>query len=352
MRIGIIGGGQLGMMIAEAAKKMNHNITSLDPLQNASITKFSDLHIAKDYDDEEALEYLYENCDVLTYEFENVNLNLLDSYNDKLPQGTFSLRMSRDRISEKNFARSLGIPIVQFKIIKDVEDIVIPSILKTTTGGYDGKGQSKITEKTQIDQLSLKDDKTYICEEIINFDYEVSVICSRDKEGTIAFFPIPINNHVNGILHTSTIHQPIEKIIRDKAYEYTTKIINALHYVGTMAVEYFVVGEDLIFNEFAPRPHNSGHYTINGCDVSQFDNHVLAITGQKVAFPKQEGYTTMLNVLGQNRDLLDNPCAKNNVEVYSYEKNSSIKNRKIGHININDSNIEEILMTLKSITKE
>lgn len=340
------------MMMAEEAKLLGHTILSLDPNPSCSITKFSDCHIAKDYNDEEALEYMNEACDVITYEFENVDLNILQNYVNKIPQKLKALEISRDRIKEKTYANNLGIKTPKYKAVQTVNDIFFPSIIKTTTGGYDGKGQYKIVEKSDIDQVDKIGTIQYICEELIEFDYEISVVATRDSSGIISFLPIPRNVHKNGILHTSIVDNSIEKEIQDKALDYTTKIINDLDYIGTLAVEYFVTGKDVIFNEFAPRPHNSGHYSMDGCNVSQFKNHILAITGENVIQSRLLHNTVMINVLGQNNNYYKSSMKIENSKNHDYFKNSDKVNRKIGHINISYKDNDELQTILNRIIKE
>jgi 5-(carboxyamino)imidazole ribonucleotide synthase len=352
MRIGIIGGGQLGMMMAESAKKMHHQVVSLDPNPNCSITHFSDMHIAKPYNDLEAIKYLSKNSDVITYEFENVDLLALESYKSKLPQGLEALRISRNRLLEKNFAVKLEIPTPIFKEVKSKNDIFLPSILKTITGGYDGKGQIKLDTDNDIDQIDISDEIIYICESYINFDYEISVIATRGVKGEIIHFPVPHNIHKNGILHCSDVDNSINKEVLKKAIFYTDKIISELNYVGTLAVEFFVKGSKVIFNEFAPRPHNSGHYTIDGCNISQFDTHITAVTGGRLSNPKLLSNTMMINVLGQNEAYLHLEVERDIIHIKDYLKHSNKKNRKIGHINILYKNPAQKKKIYYDITKE
>lgn len=346
MKIAIIGGGQLGMMMAEEAKKLGHIIYSLDPNPNCSITKFSDCHIAKEYNDEEVLQYMYENVDVITYEFENVDLNVLSNYLDKIPQKLDALRISRNRIVEKNYAKSLGIQTPAFTKVYEKEDIFFPSIVKTITGGYDGKGQYVVKSKHDVDRIDKKDTLEYICEEHIQFDYEISVVATRDRYGTTRCFPIPKNIHKNGILHISKIDEKIPSSIKYKAEQYATKIIEDLDYIGTLAVEFFVRGEEVLFNEFAPRPHNSGHYTMDGCNISQFASHILAITNEKLPEISLIEKTIMINVLGQYKHFYSNSKSMKNSFIHDYYKNSTRENRKIGHINVlynNDAHYNKII---------
>jgi len=352
MRIGIIGGGQLGMMMAEEAKKLGHFVMSLDPNKNCSITQFSDCHIAKDYNDSEALELLAESTDVITYEFENVDLDVLKLYKKKIPQKLKALEISRNRIVEKNYAKDLGIKTPKFELIYNIESIFYPSILKTTTGGYDGKGQYKIIQKSDIDQVSNIGSIEYICEELIEFDYEISVVATRDEYNKVISFPVPKNVHKNGILHTSLVDNSVPKEIEEKAINYTKLIINDLDYVGTLAVEYFVVGDAVLFNEFAPRPHNSGHYTMNGCNVSQFLTHIEVITGKRVTTPELLKPTLMLNVLGQSLHYYELSKDLEYSSIHDYYKNSDRVNRKVGHINYDISKNETVEEIYKNIIKE
>jgi 5-(carboxyamino)imidazole ribonucleotide synthase len=352
MIIGVIGGGQLGMMMAEEAKTLGHTIVSIDPNEHCSITQFSDKHYSSDYNNQFTLNKMNEECDVITYEFENVDLEVLNQYRKKIPQKLEALRISRHRITEKNFASSLGIETPKYVFVENEYDIFFPSIMKTVTGGYDGKGQYIIRNFEDIDQIQHFESNMYICEEKIDFDYEISVIATRDMFGHFALFPIPINKHKNGILHTSVVSNELGEVIRDKAYAYTELIMNELDYVGTLAVEFFVVGNNVLFNEFAPRPHNSGHYTMDGCNVSQFKNHILAITGEHLEEPQLLNNTLMINVLGQNKSFYDNASMISSCVNHDYFKYSETHNRKIGHINCTYDTVEEFTQIMNRIIKE
>ena len=352
MKIGIIGGGQLGMMMAEQAKLLGHTIMSLDPSPSCSITLFSDCHISKPYNDKEALEFMYNSCDVLTYEFENVDLEVLREYLDKLPQGIEALRISRNRLLEKQFARELRIEVPSFKAVETVEDIFSPSIVKTVSGGYDGKGQYKVTTKHDMKKAITISEDLLICEEYIPFDYEISVIATRSKNGECVFFPIPVNIHKNGILHLSIVDESVPKNIIKQAIENTRDILDELDYVGTLAVEYFVSENKVIFNEFAPRPHNSGHYTMDGCDISQFKAHILAITGEDIPIPTLLSKTVMINVLGQNKKFYHRAKEISTAFTHDYYKNSFRQDRKIGHINVTFNDNKNITRIIDSILEE
>ena len=346
MIIGIIGGGQLGMMMAEAAKEFNHKVIGLDPNIRCSLSYIADKMIVADYNDIESFNRLYKECDVITYEFENVDLELIDKYIDKIPQKSKGLLKSRDRFIEKTYATSLGIKTVGFRMYENELDGFYPSIIKTTTGGYDGKGQHRINCKEDIDHFIAKDDLNYIIEELIDFDYEISVIATRDEFGKVVTYPIPVNTHINGILSVSEVGMNIPSSIVKKATQYTVKLIKSLDYVGTMAIEYFVRGKEVIFNEFAPRPHNSGHYTIEGCAHSQYENHILAITHNKVYEPTLVSKSIMVNILGQHI-FFKWPFPKSSSFVHMYHKTESRSNRKMGHITtVTDD--ENVIKSVKS----
>jgi 5-(carboxyamino)imidazole ribonucleotide synthase len=345
VNIGIIGGGQLGMMMAEAAKHLGHEVIGLDPNPLCSLNKVTTNMIVAEYSDLEAIKKLIDKSDVVTYEFENVDLEVIEQYKDKIPQKSLALRISRNRLIEKDFACSLGVKTPRYVQIESKKDIFVPSILKTSTGGYDGKGQKLFLSKSEVDQFPFNHSIMYICEELIDFDYEISVIATRDKKGSIVYFPIPKNTHKNGILFTSYLNQHIPLNVIKKAKHYTKIIIEKLNYIGTFTVEYFVKNNDVIFNEFAPRPHNSGHYSIEACNVSQFENHIRAITNSSLVEPRLLAPTAMLNIIGVEPLELDN-LVQNGVFVHDYYKHEVREGRKMGHITILDNDIERLNQTM------
>ncbi|MCK5388025.1 MAG: 5-(carboxyamino)imidazole ribonucleotide synthase [Candidatus Izimaplasma sp.] len=352
MNIGIIGGGQLGLMMAQAAKLLHHKIISLDPNPRCPLASFSDLHITASYNDLEKIEYLVSKSDVITYEFENVDLDLISKFEKLIPQGRRALEISKNRLLEKEMAEKLGIKTAKFHKLSDENIEFYPCIIKTTTGGYDGKGQFVISNKEDLKSADFDINKEYIVEEYISFDYESSVIITRDSFGRIECFPTPINNHKNNILNTSLVTKDFPMIVKKKMEEYSKKIIENLDYIGTMAIEYFITNEDVIFNELAPRPHNSGHYSIEGCSVSQFENHILAITNEVIKKPVLLNNTLMLNILGQDNTYIENAKKTNNIYLHMYGKDEFITNRKMGHITFLRNDLEDINQTLIHITKE
>lgn len=351
MKIGIIGGGQLGMMMAIEAKKCGHNVLGLDPNPKCPLSFEADKMIVGDYSDKAKFRKIVTESDVVTYEFENVDLALIKLYEDKIPQKTTALQKSRNRLVEKNYAKSLGIETPKFELFTSNYLYKYPIVIKTITGGYDGKGQHFISNQDSFDQLQIDWSMEYIVEELIEFDFEISVIATRDAKGTIVTYPIPINKHKNGILFSSTVGCGITSEVSKKAIDYTKVLINDLNYVGTLAVEYFVKGKDVVFNEFAPRPHNSGHYTIEGCSTSQFENHIRAITGHYVRIPRMIRPSMMINVLGQNMEFL-NKTNKENIYLHMYHKEKVMENRKMGHITIMGYTVESLNLMKKEIVEE
>ena len=353
MIIGIIGGGQLAWMLVDACHKLGHKTVVLDPNRRCSASNNTDMFICASYDDLEALDYLGKISDVVTYEFENIkseNLHHLAlKYN--MPQKEKPLYLSQNRIREKDSFVTIGIPTPKYKRVlnaKDlknaIEEIGLPAILKTTTGGYDGKGQFVI--KTFEDTKDISFDKEYIYEEMIDFDYEMSVIAVRSLNNDLITFPVSKNIHKNGILHLS---------LADKDYDISGKAKNlAKRYIlendlyGILTIEMFAKNDEIYFNEIAPRPHNSGHYTIDGCNMSQYEALCKAILGQPLEDVYLTHKTYMVNLLGQhlkNLDLMKQD--KLPKKIYLYLKEEVKYNRKMGHITFIDCPLDDVLEFIK-----
>lgn len=347
MKIGILGGGQLGMMMVEGTTVENLSFLGLDPSKDCPLSFVCKDMIVADYNDITKFEKLVDKTDKVTYEFENVDFELVEKHEDKFPQKLKALKKSRDRFIEKAYASSLELKTPMFKEYNSFLAFEYPCIIKTRTGGYDGKGQVVCKTRNEFDQFSARVEEKYILEEMISFDYEISVVASRDEFGNVETYPITRNEHRNGILHISTVIEVQDSKCLNIARENTTKIINDLDYVGTLAVEYFIKGEEVIFNEYAPRPHNSGHYTIEGCNVSQFTNHVRAISGLEIEKVKLVKPTAMVNILGQHMTLLEK--IKEYGFVHLYHKQEAKMNRKMGHITIQKSTYKELNEIIKLI---
>ncbi|OQY97551.1 MAG: 5-(carboxyamino)imidazole ribonucleotide synthase [Chloroflexi bacterium UTCFX4] len=338
MKIGILGGGQLGRMLALAAYPLGARVAFLDPTPDAPMS-----HIAKQicgaYDDEHALEQLARESDVVTYEFENVpvaSAQFISQFTKIFPPPD-ALRVSQDRLVEKEFFNSLEIPTPKFSQIDSFDDlenalveIGLPAMLKTRRLGYDGKGQFLIRARDEIERAwnELPSD-ALILEEYVGFTREVSILAARGQKGECVYYPFVENFHRDGILRLS--RAPFaDARLQDLAQTYAQRVLDALNYVGVLAIEFFQVGDELLANEMAPRVHNSGHWTIEGAVTSQFENHARAILGLPLGSAQTRGYSAMLNFIGELPDiesLLKIPDA----HVHLYDK-APRAGRKLGHV--------------------
>lgn len=354
--IGIIGGGQLGKMMAYSLIRQGYKVAVLDPDMDCPCAHLAHHFICASYSDENALVELAQRSDVLTYEFENVDVDVLKKVSrlDQVPQGYDCLKVSQDRYLEKSTVQYLGVPTIQFEPFSTLEELKelslnYPIVIKTRRLGYDGKGQIIVRKKEDIEFIELSFPHEYIAEELCAFDTEISVIACGYNDGIVAYEPFE-NKHINGILHTSVFPAQIADHLKEIATEYTKKIIETFNYKGILAVEFFVKDNQLYFNELAPRPHNSGHGTIDSCDISQFDSHVYAITGSNRIIPKTFQYSLMQNILGQDFNQVINKLKINSnqsVHLHLYGKKENRDNRKIGHITFTSDNLENVLNIAK-----
>lgn len=348
--IGIIGGGQLGRMMALAAKEMGYKVIVLDPTVDAPCAQVADEQIVANYTDLNALKELAEKSDVVTYEFENVDNDALHSIENsvRIPQGSELLSITQDRILEKAYLESLNINLAPYAVIVDRDDIEqhinslgYPAVLKTTQGGYDGKGQYVIQSEEDIDKaVELLRFGTCVLEAWIPFEREVSVIVARNSEGQIETFPVAENDHKNNILHTTVVPAALDEESIHEAEAIAVKLAEYLHLEGVLAVEMFVTGSGAIYvNELAPRPHNSGHYTIEACNISQFTQHIRAIAGLPLLKPELLRPAMMVNILGQHVDGVNEVLAEHpDWFVHYYGKQEAKIDRKMGHITVLSDN--------------
>jgi len=351
--IGIIGGGQLGQMMALSAIESGYKIAVLDPDPSCPAACLASTFIQAAYDDEEAFAKLHALSDVVTYEFENVDYELIKKYQPegKIPQGSFALKIAQNRLNEKDLAKMMGVPVTRFTPVQSKLDLLnvkhFPIILKKNRLGYDGKGQWRINSKEEALKARIPFPGDYIAESVVDFDKEISIVATRFKDGITTFEAFE-NTHENGILRTSIHPADISEDILKEAIGYTELLIASLKYIGVMAIEYFVTQEGVLLNEIAPRPHNSAHGTIEGCDFSQFDCHIAAITGSKPIQPKRIQTTAMLNILGQDlvqakRRIKNNP----QVHLHLYGKAQSRTNRKMGHLTFCGNDREDVLKQIE-----
>lgn len=348
--IGIIGGGQLGQMMAISAIYMGHKVVTLDPTADCPASRVSDMIVAP-YDDVDALRQLAARCDVLTYEFENVNADGLDAVikDGQLPQGTDLLRISQNRIFEKDFlAKKAGVQVAPYKVVTsslDLEGLDLSKnyVLKTATGGYDGHGQKVIREEADLVEASqLANSAECVLEEFVNFDLEISVIVSGNGKD-VTVFPVQENIHRNNILSKTIVPARISDQLAEKAKSMAVQISQKLNLSGTLCVEMFATADDIIVNEIAPRPHNSGHYSIEACDFSQFDTHILGVLGAPLPQIRLHAPAIMLNVLGQHVEKAEQYVAENpSAHLHLYGKLEAKHNRKMGHVTVFSDEADEV----------
>ncbi|WP_271002058.1 5-(carboxyamino)imidazole ribonucleotide synthase [Listeria seeligeri] len=344
--IGIIGGGQLGRMMALSAKAMGYRIIVLDPTKDCPAAQVSDEQIIADYDDKVALRELAEKAEVVTYEFENIDYDALKMTQDlvDVPQGAELLSITQDRILEKAYLESANINIAPYAIIVDKEEIETeiksigyPAVLKTAQGGYDGKGQVVLHDADDIEKAArLLRYGSSVLEAWIPFEKEISIVVARGKDGQVETFPVAENVHVNNILHTTIAPADVSADVHEEAEEIAKKLADVLQLCGVLAVEMFVTKSGAIYvNELAPRPHNSGHFTIEACSISQFTQHIRAIVGLPLIKPELLKPALMINILGQhveavNEKMIDYP----HWFVHYYGKKDAKINRKMGHVTV------------------
>jgi 5-(carboxyamino)imidazole ribonucleotide synthase len=343
--IGIIGGGQLGRMMCLAAKAMGYKVAVLDPTVNCPCGQVADIEINAEYTDIKAIKELAEISDVITYEFENISpyaLTWLEE-NSYVPQGSNVLKICRHRFSEKTAISEMGIPVADFRLIESPDDLDIsyPSVIKTTTGGYDGKGQIVLRSEADLPAAKqLASQSECILEKFVPFSKEISVMVARSTKGEVSVFPVSENVHVNNILHQSIVPARISPEVEREAVECAKKIAENLNSIGVLAIEMFVADNHIIVNELAPRPHNSGHYTIDACVTSQFEQHVRAVCGLPLGDTALHTPVVMVNILGDHMDKqnMHNLSAYMpllpNGKIHLYGKAQAADKRKMGHVNV------------------
>ena len=353
--IGIIGGGQLGKMMALSAKAMGFIVVVLDPTEGCPCGQVADEQIIGSYDDLDKIKQLSEISDVITYEFENIDANALDWLNKNayVPQGTELLRITQDRIEEKRNIREAGVKVTPYAVVARTEDVKtgveklgMPAVLKTARGGYDGKGQMVIRSMDDIALAeTLVSKGECILEKWIPFEKEISVIITRSTAGETAVFPTAENIHKDNILHQTIVPARISKQSEEKAIEAAKQIAAALDLTGTLAVEMFLAEDDeLYINELAPRPHNSGHYTIEACETSQFEQHIRAVCGWPLGSTDLLKPAVMVNILGEHQQqLIDRIKDLKDWKIHLYGKKEAKNKRKMGHVTLLRETTEEAL---------
>ena len=339
--LGIIGGGQLGSLLADAAKKIDIKTVILSDDPDAPGKHFSSKFIYGEYDDEEIIDNFINEVDLVTYEFENIPFSILKKINDKkkvLPKPEIN-KLIQHRETEKNFLNENNIATTKYVTIRDEKDLyenidLLPGLLKTTTLGYDGKGQYKLNSVDDINK-DLDFTKEYILEKKINLKKEISVVITRYNQKNYEIYEPIENVHEEQILKYSTIPSNISENIRVKSIEWAKQVAEKLDYIGTLCVEFFIDEDDNLYaNEIAPRVHNSGHLTINSHNISQFENHVRAVCGLEKIETRKLYNAKMINLIGNDITPYRNKTFNDNEFFYDYLKIEIKNKRKMGHITI------------------
>ncbi|WP_042352031.1 5-(carboxyamino)imidazole ribonucleotide synthase [Bacillus massiliigorillae] len=354
--IGIIGGGQLGRMMALAAKASGFKIAVLDPTPNCPCGQVADIEITAQYNDLNALQQLADASDVITFEFENISGEALEwlKQHAYIPQGSELLKISQNRIIEKAAITEAGVEVAPYAVIQSetdlheqIDKIGYPSVLKTATGGYDGKGQLVLQSKEMLEEATeILKHGDCVLEAWVPFVKEISVIVTRNVNGETKVFPVAENIHRENILYQSIVPARISKQTENAAVEKAMLIANSMKLVGILAVEMFVTENEKIYiNELAPRPHNSGHYTMEACETSQFEQHIRAVCNWKLADTTLLKPVVMVNILGEHMEPLLNKIPDlNNWKIHLYGKSEAKVKRKMGHVNILRETTEEALI--------
>lgn len=346
--LGILGGGQLGRMFTMAARSMGYRVTVLDPDVQSPAGMVADRHIRAGYDDEGALEELASGCAAVTTEFENVpadSLRFLESRTRVSPSSA-CVAIAQDRIAEKRYIAGAGLAVAPFKAVEAAQDLsgdlgpLLPGILKTARFGYDGKGQARVATPEEVrGAFEAFGCRPSVLEKRLDLQTEISVIVARTSADLVRTFPVAENRHEAGILDISIVPARVAPDVAARACEMACALAEAMDYVGVLAVEFFVLRDGgVVINEIAPRPHNSGHYTLDACAVSQFGQQVRTLCGLPPADTRLLSPVVMVNLLGDIwRDdepawdlVLSEPAAL----LHLYGKASARAGRKMGHFNV------------------
>ncbi|WP_240421697.1 5-(carboxyamino)imidazole ribonucleotide synthase [Paenibacillus periandrae] len=368
--IGVLGGGQLGRMMALAGRAMGYRFITLDPTVDSPCGQVADRQIVAAYHDIEAARMLSEQSDVITYEFENVDAEVTELLMEEsyVPQGSRLLYITQHRLREKQAIESAGVKVAPYAQItssaqlrEELQRLGTPCVLKTATGGYDGKGQWVIRSIDEADEAYEEISRAgteLVLEQFIDFDKEISVIAARSPRGEVKAFPAAENIHVNNILHLSIVPARLDEAVQQEAEQLAIQIAESLNVVGLIAVEMFVTHEgELYVNELAPRPHNSGHYTMEACKTSQFEQHMRAICNLPLGSTELLTPVVMGNILGQHvepaMDWIMQPESEQvgsgiTAKLHMYGKQEAKDNRKMGHLNVLAPSVDEALQWIEA----
>ena len=363
-RLGIIGGGQLGMMITEAAQNLSNEISEiivLDPTENCPAAQVGAKQIIGDFKDENAIIKLAEQSDIITYEIESGNTNVLSKLKTEIEPSPSTLGIIQDKLTQKTFLSENGLPVSEFyEIISlddlhaKINDLGLPVLLKSRRDAYDGRGNFKITSSTEIEKAYQHfEGKSLMVEKFVNFKMEVSVIAARNTNGDITTYQLVENVHENNILNVTIAPARVSDNVIKNAEDIAKKTMEVLKGAGVFGIEMFIDQDDrILINEIAPRVHNSGHHTLQSCKTSQFEQHLRAILGLDLGNTDIIHKTVMCNILGPDGfegKYKPVKLDKDGVYLKMYGKSVSKPQRKLGHFNIVDLNDSESIDRLLKI---
>ncbi|WP_212775011.1 5-(carboxyamino)imidazole ribonucleotide synthase [Polycladomyces abyssicola] len=362
--VGILGGGQLGRMVILEGRKLGYRFITLDPSTDCPGSQVSDHHISAGYHDVLAAEQLGEWSDVVAYEFENIDPEVVKRLEEKVfvPQGSRLLEITQHRVREKETLDACGIPVAAFRVVHDTEqlrdaaaELGYPCVLKTVTGGYDGKGQRILRGEKDVEpawQALSRPGEPCIVEQFVPFIKELSVVVARNLHGQIATFPVVENIHRHHILHVTLAPAPVYERIAARAEQLARDVAEKLEITGLCAVEMFLLEDgQLLVNELAPRPHNSGHFTYDACATSQFEQFLRAICGLPLGSTRLLTPAVMVNILGEHVEPLIQriPTLPDNVKVHLYGKKEAKPGRKMGHVTVLGESLAEAWGTVQQL---
>jgi 5-(carboxyamino)imidazole ribonucleotide synthase len=362
--LGLLGGGQLGRMFTVAARTLGYRVTVLDPDPLSPAAEFATGHLNTAYTHPVSLDELAQTCAAVTTEFENAPAEALNALAERTvvrPRGD-SVAIAQDRALEKGFFAEHGFPLGPYAVVRSESDfeaalarVKLPALLKTARFGYDGKGQARIASRADLERVFAEWKRgPCILEELLTLQRELSVILARGETGDVAVFPVAENRHAHGILDVSIAPARIPAALADEATAIASRLASDLDYVGVLAVEMFVVGGKLLLNEIAPRPHNSGHYTIDACRTSQFEQQVRVLCGLPLGDPSQHSPAVMVNLLGDiwrgGEPKWDAVLRHAGAHLHLYGKREARPGRKMGHVTVCEPTAErayEVAMEIR-----
>ncbi len=349
--LGIAGGGQLGRMLTDAAHALGMKVIVLDPTPNGPAGQVADEQIVGEYKDAAMIRCLAEKSDVLTYEIESVNVDELEALSAEgypVHPTPRTLSIIKDKFYQKQFLQSHGIAVAPFALPEEAESLGYPYVLKARSGGFDGRGNALVEKPEDIHAAvqRIKGAAAY-AEGFVTFDKELAIVAARTTDGEIRIFPLVETIHKNHICHMTLVPAPVGVAIAKKAHELARQVLASFEGAGVFAIEMFLVGDEVLVNEIAPRVHNSGHYTIEACHASQFEQHIRAVTGEPLGDPSMKvPAAVMINILGEREGAADAQGVEEaeeipGVKVHLYGKMETRRERKMGHLTAVADTLEE-----------